>query len=103
MSLAVYHWGAGLWLRGPRGESLTQSASRLQEYKDSFREALDEAFNDRFPDGPGTEWTHLEDGFDAWREFDVSDQDSWPHMAALLHLMLQIYLKVIDNSLVAQE
>ena len=103
VSLAVYHWGAGLWLRGPRGETLAQSASRIQEYKHSFWEALDEAFKGRFPGGPGTEWVKLEGGFDARREFDVSDPDSWPHMADWLHYMLRIYLRVIENSPATRE
>ena len=98
VSLAVYHWGAGLWLRGGRGESLAESASRIQVYKDAFRQTLNETFDGRFPDGPGTQWVDLEGGFDARREFDVSDPGNWPDMAAWLHYMLQIYLRVIENA-----
>ena len=98
VSLAVYHWGAGLWLRGGRGESLTESASRLQVYKDAFWRTLNETFDGRFPDGTGTQWVDLDGGFDARREFDVSDPENWPDMAAWLHYMLQIYLRVIEKS-----
>ena len=65
VSLAVYHWGAGLWLRGRRGELLTDSSSRIQVYKEAFWVALNETFDGAFPDGPGTEWADLEGGFDA--------------------------------------
>ena len=102
VSLAVYHWGAGLWLRGGRGESLTESASRTQAYKDAFWGILNETFNGRFPDGPGTEWANLDGGFDARREFDVSDQEIWPEMASWLHYMLEIYLRVIERTSVPQ-
>ena len=98
VSLAVYHWGAGLWLRGGRGESLTDSALRIQVHKDAFWNALNETFDGRFPDGPGTQWVNLDGGFDARREFDVSDPETWPDMAAWLHYMLQIYLRVIENA-----
>ena len=102
VSLAVYHWGAGLWLRGGRGESLTESASRTQAYKDAFWGILNETFNGRFPDGPGTEWANLDGGFDARREFDVSDQEIRPEMASWLHYMLEIYLRVIERTSVPQ-
>ena len=97
VSLAVYHWGAGLWLRGGRGETLTDSAPRLRVYKEAFRQALNETFHGRFPNGTATEWVNLDGGFDARREFDVSDPESWPDMAAWLHYMLQIYLRVVEN------
>ena len=99
VSLAVYHWGAGLWLRGRRGELLTDSSSRIQVYKEAFWVALNETFDGAFPDGPGTEWADLEGGFDARREFDIADPESWPDMAAWLHCMLRIYLRVIEKSL----
>ena len=98
VSLAVYHWGAGLWLRGPRGESLAESAPRLREYKDTFWRILGETFDGRFPDGPVTQWVNLDGGFDARREFDVANPESWPDMAAWLHYMLQIYLRVIESA-----
>ena len=41
-------------------------------------------------------------GFHARMEFEVDDPENWPHMAAWLHYMLHIYLKVIENALVAQ-
>lgn len=100
VSLAVYHWGAGLWLRGQRGESLTESASRIRGYKEAFWEALSDAFEGRLPSEPGTEWVDLEGGFDARREFDVSDPENWPEMAAWLHYMLHIYLRVIARAMV---
>ena len=99
VSLAVYGWGAGLWLRGPRGESLTESASRIQAFKDSFWETLSDTFEGRLATQPGTEWVDLEGGFDAKREFDISDPDNWPDMAAWLHYMLHIYLRVIEKAL----
>ena len=102
VSLAVYHWGAGLWLRGKRGESLAESASRVQTFKDSFWEALADAFEGRIADKPRTEWVDLEGGFDALREFDVSDAENWPDMAAWLHYMLQMYLRVIEKAQVTQ-
>lgn len=98
VSLAVYHWGAGLWLRGGRGESPGESGSRLKAYKQSFFEALKDAFDGRLPDGPATEWGHLEGGLDAKREFNVDDRESWPDMAAWLHYTLQIYLRVIERA-----
>ena len=103
VSLAVYHWGAGLWLRGGRGELLTDSAPRLRVHKDAFWQALNETFDGRFPAGTGTEWGELEGGFDARMEFDVSDPETRPDMAAWLHYMLHIYLRVIENSLVPRE
>ena len=56
----------------------------------------------RLPSEPGTEWVDLEGGFDARREFDVSDPENWPEMAAWLHYTLQIYLRVIERALVPQ-
>ena len=97
VSLAVYPWGVGLWLRGRKGESLAEAAPRIQAFKDSFREALTEAFDGRLTDSPGTEWVDVAGGFDARREFDVEDAENWPDMAAWLHYMLQIYLKVIEG------
>ena len=98
VSLAVYHWGAGLWLRGGRGESLAESAARVQVYKDAFWDALSETFDGRFPDGPATEWVDLDGGFDARRAFDVSDPENWRDMASWLHYMLRIYLGVIERA-----
>ncbi len=57
---------------------------------------------------PGAEWVEAAGGFDARREFDVNDPENWPHMAVWPHYMLHIYLRVIylrviENALVAQE
>ena len=101
VSLAVYPWGVGLWLRGRKGESLSEAAPRIQEFKESFRAALTEAFDGRLPNSPETEWIEVSGGFDAKREFDVDNPESWPDMAAWLHYMLQIYLKVIEGQLSA--
>ncbi len=103
VSLAVYHWGVGLWLRGRRGESLAESSLRVQAFKESFWRELSDAFDGRLSSDPGTEWGGLEGGFDARREFDVSNPENWAHMAAWLHYMLHIYLRVIENSLAPQE
>ena len=99
VSLAVYPWGAGLWLRGRKGESLAEAAPRIRAFKDSFRDTLTDAFDGRLPNGPETEWIDVAGGFDAKREFDISDPDNWPEMAAWLHYMLQIYLRVIEKEL----
>ena len=85
------------------GESLAESATRIRVYKDAFWKVLNETFDGRFQEGPGTEWMNLEGGFDARREFDVSEPDNWPDMASWLHYMLQIYLRVIDKATVAQK
>ena len=103
VSLDVYHWGAGLWLRGRRGESLAESKSRIHIYKESFWKALNDAFDGRLQDKPATEWEDLEGGFDARRDFDVSDTENWSDMAAWLHYMLHIYLRVVENSMVPQQ
>ena len=101
VSLAVYPWGAGLWLRGRKGESLSEAAPRIQAFKDSFRDTLTDTFDGRFQNSPATEWKDVTGGFDAKREFDASDPENWNDIAAWLHYMLQIYLHVIDNSLAA--
>ncbi len=98
VSLAVYHWGAGLWLRGRRGESLSESASRVRGYREAFWDALKDAFEGRLSSEPGTEWVDLEGGFDARRQFDVSDPENWPDMATWVHYMLHIYLRVIART-----
>ena len=102
ISLAVLGWGVGVWLRGQQGELPGKAAARLGPFQDSFRKTLAEAFEGLLNLSPGTEWLNATGGFDASREFDVDDPENWPHMAAWLHYMLQIYLKVIDGSLVRQ-
>ena len=67
VSLAVYPWGTGLWLRGRKGESLSESGPRIQGFKDSFRVALSDAFDGRLGNAPGTEWVDVDGGFDAKR------------------------------------
>jgi hypothetical protein len=103
VSLSVLHWGVGLALRGRKGESSDEAASRIRLFKDTFQRTLNDTFDGRFQFTPGTEWIDAAGGFDARREFEVADAENWPHMAAWLHYMLQIYLKVIDGALVAQE
>ena len=99
VSLAVYPWGVGLWLRGRKGESQADAAPRIQAFKDSFRNTLTDAFDGRFPNNPETEWGNVAGGFDAKREFSVSNSENWPEMATWLHYMLQIYLRIIEKSL----
>ncbi len=103
ISLAVLHWGVGLWLRGRKGETPDAAAARIGRFKDSFQKTLSEAFAGRLPPGPGTEWINAAGGFDARREFDTTDPENWPDMAAWLHYMLHMYLRVIENALVPQE
>ena len=102
VSLSVLNWGVGLGLRGRKGESNDATAPRVRHFKDSFQRTLNDTFDGRFKFTPGTEWIDAAGGFDARREFDVSDPENWPHMAAWLHYMLQIYLKVIERATVAQ-
>ena len=97
VSLGVYPWGVGLWLRGRKGESLAEAARRIQGFKDSFREVVSDAFDGKVQGNPVTEWIDVSGGFDAKLEFDVSDMDNWEDMAAWLHYMLLIYLRVIES------
>ena len=102
ISLAVLGWGVGVWLRGKQGELPGKAEARLSPFRDDFQAALAETFEGLRGLSPGTEWVNATGGFDASREFDVDDPENWPHMAAWLHYMLHIYLKVIDNALVAR-
>ena len=101
VSIGVLRWGAAVWLRGRKLESPEEAEPRVAPLRDSFRQAIGEAF-ESLRAQPGTQWDEESTGFDASREFDVEDAENWPHMAAWLHYMLHIYLKVIDNALVAQ-
>lgn len=103
VSLSVLNWGVGVGLRGRQGESSDEAAARVRLFKDSFQRTLNETFDGRFKFTPGTEWIDAAGGFDARREFEAADPDNWPDMAAWLHYMLQIYLKVIENPLVPHE
>ena len=98
VSLALSRWGVGLWLRGRKGESAGTVEKRVSSYRDSFREAVGDAFAERLKFKPGTEWDEEEGGLDALREFDVYDPENWQHMAAWLHYMLHIYLRVIEKA-----
>ena len=99
ISLAVLGWGVGVWLRGKQGELPGKAAARLSPFQNDFRTTLAETFRGLPGLSPGTEWVNATGGFDASREFDVDDPENWPHMAAWLHYMLQIYMKVIDSAL----
>ena len=99
ISLALNHWGVGLWLRGRQGESYDECEPRVAPLRDSFQQAVSDAFDGRSGLTPATEWKDPAGGFDAKREFDASDPENWPDMAAWLHYMLHIYQKVIENSL----
>ena len=103
VSLSVLHWGVGLGLRGRKGESSDEAASRSRLFKDSFQRTLNDIFDGRFQFTPGTEWIDATGGFDARREFEAADPENWADMAAWLHYMLQIYRKVINNALVPTE
>ena len=102
VSLALNRWGVGLWLRGRKGESAGAVEERVIPYRDAFRKAVGDAFAERLKFKPGTEWGEEEGGFDALREFDTADPENWPDMAAWLHYMLLIYLRVIEKALVTQ-
>ena len=99
VSLAVLNGAVGLWLRGRKGESSEEAEPRIASIRASFQKAISDAFDGRLNFQPGTEWTDLEGSFDAKREFDATDPEIWPDMAAWLHYMLHIYQKVIENSL----
>ena len=99
ISLAVLNSGVGVALRGHINESSDKVAERAL-FKDSFQKTVGDAFKGL---SPATEWINVAGDFDASREFDVSDPENWPHMAAWLHYMLQIYRRVIENTLVTHE
>ena len=99
ISLAVLGWGVGVWIRGHQGELPGKAAVRLGPFQESFRNILSDTFNGRLANSPGTEWISAPGGFDASREFEVADPENWPHMAAWLHYMLQIYLRVIEKAM----
>ena len=103
VSLSVLNWGVGVALRGRKGESTDEASSRIRLFKDSFQRTLNDTFDGRLKFTPGTEWIDAAGGFDARREFDVAEPDGWSDMASWLHYMLQIYVRVIDNALVARE
>ena len=97
ISIGVLRWGTAVWLRGRKLESSEDAEPRVGPLRDSFRQAIGEAFAERLHVQPGTEWD-MAGEFDALREFDVGDPDNWPHMAAWLHYMLHIYLRVIEKA-----
>ena len=99
VSLALLNGAVGLWLRGRKGESSEEAEPRVAPLRDSFQQAVGDAFDGRSSLTPATEWKDAAGGFDAKREFDASDPENWPDMAAWLHYMLHIYQKVIENSL----
>ena len=99
ISLAVVGWGVGVWLRGRQGESPDAAEARLGLFREQFQKAVGEALDGRLNFKPGTEWVGAAGGFDASREFDVNGPENWPDMAAWLHYMLHIYLRVIENAL----
>ena len=103
ISLAVLNGAVGLWLRGPKGESSEEAEPRIGPIRTSFQNAIGDAFNGRLNFQPTTEWNDVDGSFDVKREFDATDPENWPDMAAWIHYMLHIYQKVIENSLVTQE
>ena len=102
ISLALLHWGVGLWLRGRKGESYDESGPRVEPLRGYFHKAIGDAFDGRLNFQPGTEWQGAAGGFDARREFDAADPENWPDMAAWLHYMLCLYQKVIENAMAPQ-
>ena len=98
VSLALLNGAVGLWLRGRKGESWDEAEQRVTPLRESFHNAIGDAFDARSGLTPATEWRNVAGGFDAKREFDVSDPENWPDMAAWLHYMLQIYIRVIENA-----
>ena len=99
ISLALCYWGVGLWLRGRKAESYEEAEERRAAFREHFKAEVRDAFRARANLTPITEWENAWGGFDALREFDVSDRENWPDMAAWLHYMLCIYQKVIEKSL----
>ena len=99
VSLALLNGAVGLWIRGRKGESSEEAEPRVAPIRALFQNAVSGAFDGRLNFQPGTEWTDLEGSFDARREFDAADPENWPDMAAWLHYMLHIYLRVIENTL----
>lgn len=95
VSLALYHWGAAIWLRGPRGKSPAASEARIRAHRQEFWQALSDSFGGI---RPATEWVDPDGNFDAWRRFDVGDPESWPGMATWLHYMSQLYLRLIERA-----
>ena len=91
-------WGIGVGIRGRQGESPDEAEARLSGFRDSFQETVGDAFKGRSGLNPATEWVKAAEGLDASREFDVSDPQNWQHMAAWLHYMLHIYLRVIEKA-----
>ena len=102
ISLAFNRRGVGLFLRGRKGESIAAATKRTSLFRDSFRKAVSEAFDERLNFKPGTEWDDEVGGFDASRVFVATDPENWPHMSAWLHYMLHIYLRVIENAMAPQ-
>ena len=98
VSLAVLNGAVGLWLRGRKGESPDEAEPRIAPIRASFQKAIGDAFDGRLNFQPGTEWTGVEGGFDARREFDVSDPENWQYMVEWLHHILHIYLRVIEKA-----
>ena len=97
VSLALNRWGVGLWLRGRKGERWDEAEERRAPFREHFQRAVGEAFAARTGLTPSTEWRNAEGDFDAFMLFDATDPENWPDMAAWLHYMLQIYLRVIDR------
>ena len=102
ISLALNRWGVGLWLRGKKGESYAEAEKRRTPFRKDFQKAVGDAFAERPGLDPVTEWRTSSGDFDASREFDVNDPENWEHMAAWLHYMLHIYLRIIANAPVAR-
>ena len=98
VSLALLNGAVGLWLRGRKGESWDEAEPRVAPFRDSFHNAIGDAFDGRSGLTPATEWQRVAGGFDAKREFDVSVPENWQYMAEWLHYMLHIYRKVIEKA-----
>ena len=97
VSLRVLRWGTGVWLRGRKLESRKEAEPRVGPLRESFRRAIGDAFDELSLSDPVTMWDEAGE-FDALRDFDVADPENWQHMATWLHYMLQMYLRIIENS-----
>ena len=102
VSLYLVHDGVALGLKGRKKESSEDAEPRVRPLRDAFRQAIGEALAELPFAQTATEGSTAGE-FDTLREFDVSDPENWQNMAAWLHYMLHIYLRVIENALVAQE
>ena len=97
--LVLANRGVRIGVRGRRGELHEESEPRIASLRESFHQAVGDAFAGRPNLSPLTEWKQAAGGFDARRDFDAADRENWQYMAEWLHHMLHMYQKIIKNSL----